>query len=64
MTVGATLPSAMRGRGARTAAMTTLEIACAARVPTFRNHWRPGTGGTSTATISSSGRATLFRYPV
>ena len=37
-TVGATLPNAMRGAGARTPAMTILEIACAARVPTLRNH--------------------------
>ena len=34
-TVAPTLPSAIRGRGARTAANTTLEIACAALVPTF-----------------------------
>ena len=54
-TVGPTLPSAMRGAGARTAAMTIFEIACAARVPTFRNHCRPSTGGTSIATINSSG---------
>ena len=60
-TVGATLPRAMRGRGARTAAITTLEMAWAARVPTLRNHWRPSTGGTSIATISSSGRITVCR---
>ena len=60
-TVGATLPNAMRGRGARTAAITTFEIACAARVPTLRNHWRPSTGGISIATISSSGRITVLR---
>ena len=61
MTVGATLPNAIRGRGPRTAAMTTFEIACAARVPTLRNHWRPSTGGISKARISSSARRTLVR---
>jgi len=60
-TVGATLPSASLVTGPRTPANTTLEMACAARVPTFRNHCFPVTGGTSTATISSSGRRTLFR---
>ena len=43
-TVGATLPIAMRGRSRRRhPAITTFEIACAARVPTLRNHWRPRT---------------------
>jgi hypothetical protein len=51
----------MRGCGARTAAITTLLMACAARVPTLRNHCVPSTGGTSTATISSSGRMTVAR---
>ncbi len=60
-TVGATLPRAIRGSGARTAAITTFEIACAARVPTLRNHWRPATGAISMATSSSSGRITVER---
>jgi hypothetical protein len=60
-TVGATLPRAIRGRGARTAAMTTFEMAWAARVPTLRNHWRPSTGGISTEMISSSGLMAVCR---
>ena len=56
-------PGRSPGLGPRTAATTTFEIACAARVPTFRNHCRPSTGGTSKPTISSSGRSTLARYP-
>ena len=44
MTVGPTLPIAMRGRSARTPAITTLEMACAARVPTLRNHCLPSIG--------------------
>ena len=60
-TVGATLPNANRGSAPRTPATTTFEIACAARVPTLRNHCAPSRRGTSTATISSSGRSTVAR---
>lgn len=59
-TVGATLPKAIRERARRTAAITTFEIACAARVPTFRYHGLPSTGGISIDVINSSGRITLF----
>src|SRR4030095_3201162 len=38
---------------------TPFEIAWAARVPTFLNHWRPRMASTSKATISSSGRRTV-----
>ena len=38
-----------RGRSPATPAITTFEIACAARVPTFRNHCRPRTAGISNA---------------
>ena len=48
-TVGATLPNAMRGVVPATPATTIFEIACAARVPTLRNHCVPSTGGTSIA---------------
>ena len=52
--VGATLPIARRGRArarasSHTPATTTFAIACAARVPTLRNHWRPRTAGISKA---------------
>src|SRR4051794_22146935 len=63
-TVGPTLPIAMRGawpRPGSTPATTTFEIACAARVPTLRNHCRPLTAGISTAAISSFGASTERR---
>ena len=61
ITVGPTLPKASRGAGPRTPAITTFEIACAARVPTLRNHWRPGTVSISIATMISSERITVCR---
>ena len=66
-TVGATLPNAIRGGRLvgrrRRRRSTTFEIACAARVPTLRNHCRPAQRAESrSATISSSGRST--RAPV
>ena len=44
-TVGATLPNAIRGAGAPTAAITILEMACAARVPDLPEPLAPSTGG-------------------
>ncbi len=43
--------------------MTTFEIACARRVPTFRNRSsRPGGSGNFTWRISSSGASAVLRY--
>ena len=50
-----------RRSGGPTPAMTIFEIACAARVPTFRNHCVPRIAGISKPTISSSGRRTVWR---
>ena len=53
-----TLPNATRWP---TAAITTFEIACAARVPTLSNRCAPAGTSTSMRTMSSSGRRTVLR---